>query len=179
MGLTITEGLAEIKTIGKRLASKRAFVSTYLGRQEGLKDPLANEGGSREAIARERQSILDLEERIVGIRRAIQAANVSNTITVEGVTRTIADWLVWRREVAAGQQAFLAVIRRDIANARREAQQKGYAIVPSTESAREITDIIVNVDEREVSKESETMEAILGALDGQLSLKNATVLIEI
>jgi hypothetical protein len=37
----------------------------------------------------------------------------------------------------------------------------------------------VNLSEVELSKESEELEHILGDLDGQLSLKNATTIIEV
>lgn len=178
--VTITEGLAEIKTIEKRIQKKREFVSAYLGRQEGLKDPLLHEtGGSRGAIQRERQAISDLEERVVSIRRAIQSANVATVVEVESERRTVADWLVWRREIAAGRQSFIAALRNAIATTRREAQAKGYAIAASSDQAKAPTDVIINIDEQELAREAEKMETILGTLDGQLSLRNATVLIEV
>lgn len=39
MGMTITEALAEIKTIGKRLEKKRAAIAGNLARDSRLKDP--------------------------------------------------------------------------------------------------------------------------------------------
>src|SRR5579863_1653454 len=63
--LTITEALAEIKTINKRLESKRESVRNYIARDVRVRDPLEKEGGSAEFIKRERQAIIDLEERIV------------------------------------------------------------------------------------------------------------------
>ena len=177
--LTITEGLAEIKTIGKRIEKKREFIGQYIARQEGLKDPLLNEGGSRKVIERERQGIRDLEERIVTIRRSIQTANSTETIALGGESRTIADWLVWRREVSAGRQAFVNRLRTSIINIRTDAQKKGMAVVTKESEARELSDIIVNVDESEMAAEAERIEEILGALDGQLSLKNATIAIEV
>src|SRR5215831_611359 len=98
--ITITEALAELKTIDKRIEKKREFVLSYLLRQEMFKDPLEKDGGSVSAIRREMQSIVDLEERRITIRRAVQQANERNSVMVGKQTRTIADWLVWRREVA-------------------------------------------------------------------------------
>lgn len=46
MALTITEALAEIKTVGKRVEKKREFIKAFLARQDGVKDPLEKDGGS-------------------------------------------------------------------------------------------------------------------------------------
>jgi hypothetical protein len=176
--ITITEALAELKTIDKRIAKKREFVLTYLLRQEMFKDPLEKDGGSVSAIKRETQSIHDLEERKIVIRRAIQQANERNTVTVNKQARSIADWLVWRREVAPVYQQFLANLRSKIEQARVEAARRGAGVSGSAEAAKP-TDVIVNVNEQELAREIEALEDILGTLDGQLSLKNATLLIEV
>jgi hypothetical protein len=174
--MTITEALAEIKTIEKRLVKKREFVNNYLWRQELLKDPHEADGGSRVAIAKERQSIRDLEERIVSLRRAIAKANEFTGISVNNVTRSIADWLTWRREVAPGQQKFLAELRNRIAGMRNDAMKKGLGVKVS-DTPQASHDIVVNLNEQELAEESERLETILGSLDGQLSLRNATVLV--
>jgi hypothetical protein len=176
--ITITEALAELKTIDKRIAKKREFVLTYLLRQEMFKDPLEKDGGSVSAIKRETQSINDLEERKIVIRRAVQQANERNTVAVGRQTRSIADWLVWRREVAPVQQQFLANIRARIEQARTEAARKGAGLSGSAETAKP-NDVIVNVNEQELAREIEGLEDVLGTLDGQLSLKNATLMIDV
>jgi hypothetical protein len=175
--ITITEALAELKTIDKRLAKKREFVLTYLLRQEMFKDPLEKDGGSVSAIRREMQSIVDLEERRITIRRAVQQANERNSVMVGKQTRTIADWLVWRREVAPAQQQLLTSIRNKIEQARQEAARKGASLSASAEAARP-NDVIVNVNEQELARQIEELEEVLGNLDGQLSLRNATLFIE-
>jgi hypothetical protein len=176
--ITITEALAELKTIDKRIQKKREFVLAYLLRQEMFKDPLEKDGGSVSAIKREMQSIGDLEERKIAIRRAVQRANEANTVAVAGQTRTIADWLVWRREVAPVQQSFLASIRTKIEQARQEAARKGAGLSASAEAAKP-NDVIVNVNEQELARQIEGLEEVLGNLDGQLSLRNATLMIDV
>lgn len=177
MGITITEALAEINTIGKRITKKREFVNGCLYRQEQLKDPLEKEGGSRSAIEETRQSIGDLEQRVVDLRRGIARANADTTLTVLGEERTIADWLTWRRDVAPGQQSFINQMVRNVGAVRKEAMQKGLAVVSG--EAQSPSDIVVNVNEMELAVEAEGMEETLGTLDGLLSLKNATVTIEL
>jgi hypothetical protein len=44
---SITEALAEINTIEKRIAKKQRFVHEHLLRQEQLKDPLEKSQGNR------------------------------------------------------------------------------------------------------------------------------------
>jgi len=183
MALTITEALAEIKTINKRIEKKREFIQGFLFRQEGLKDPLEKDGGSIEAIRRERQSVTDLETRILDIRREIQRANDATQITVGDKTLSMAEWLTWRRDVAPGQQAFLAGIRRTLYQLREQAKRGGANVLSAqasvTSGDAKPTDYIVNVDEATLGREIENLENILGNLDGQLSLKNATVMLEL
>jgi hypothetical protein len=174
---TITEALAELKTIGKRLEKKEQFVLAYLMRPESVRDPLEKEGGTAQAIARELQSIRDLNERVLSVRRAIQLANNATTITVGRETRSISDWLVWRREVAPTRQRFLASVRQRI-DAQRNSL-KGNAAMVATNTDSKPGDIVVNVSELELANDIENMENVLGYLDGQLSLRNATVLIDV
>src|SRR5262245_51260016 len=157
--ITITEALAELKTIDKRIQKKREFVLGYLLRQEMFKDPLEKDGGSVSAIKREMQSIHDLEERKIAIRRAVQRANEENTVAVAGRARTIADWLVWRREVAPVQQSFLASIRTKIEQARQEAARKGAGLSASADAAKP-NDVIVNVNEQELARQIEALEEV-------------------
>ena len=177
MATTITEALAECKTIEKRLEKKQQFVMMYLFREERVKDPLIKEGGAEKVIAQEMQAITDLSERKISIRRKIQQANASELITVKGETRSIADWLVWRRDVASSLQRFLFDLRQKIESARTVARNKGASLV-SGEGSRP-DDIVVNINEQMISQRLEHLEEVLGTLDGLLSLKNATITIDV
>lgn len=178
MSLTITEALAEIKTIGKRVEAKRNSCIQYLARIDAARDPLEKEGGSVQFLVSERQSIGDLTARIVTLRRGIQRANDETSITVGSRHKTISEWLTWRREVAPGEKQFLSHMRSQITNLRDKATRSGAALVaPGTADARP-SDFIVNISEQELAKQLEEIEEILGSLDGQLSLKNATVTIK-
>jgi hypothetical protein len=182
-GITITEALAEIKTIGKRIEKKREFVQGYLYRQEGLKDPLEKDGGSIETIRRERQAINDLALRIIKLRRGIQHANDTTEVTVGTNVMSIADWLTWRRDVMPSEVHFLTALRARLGTMRDQAKRAGANVLAGASAIVQTdvkaTDVIVNIDEGELAKDIEEMEEITGTLDGQLSLKNATILIEI
>ncbi len=174
--LSITEALAELKTIGKRIEKKREFVMLYLYRQDRLKDPLEKTGGSVTAIQEARQSIADLEGRQIQLRRRINDANAATMVTVGSMTRSIADWIIWKRDVAPAQATFLGQLSGRIAGMRKEATQKGFAVTGGTPTTPD--DILVCLDELALAAEREALEDVAGRLDGQLSLKNATTLIE-
>jgi len=176
--MTITEALAEIKTIGKRITAKRAYVTQYLFRVESMKDPLEKEGGSAKAIKNEFQAITDLEKRIVELRRGIQVANEDTILEIEGVKQSIADWLVWRRDVAPVRSQFLNMLSNSLRNGRDQAKRQGSSLVSIGSTAEKPTDIIVNINEAELAAELEKLTNILGQLDGLLSLKNATIMID-
>lgn len=179
MTITITEALAEIKTIGKRITKKREAAMVYLSRQDGLRDPLAAHGGSAEFILKERQSIADLEARILALRNGIRHANDATTVVINGMSATISDWIVWRRDVAPGLQQFLVTVRSKLNQVRENAKRQGFGLAPPGSQPEKPTDYVINVDEGAYLAEAEKLEDTLGQLDGQLSLKNATVTFEL
>lgn len=176
--LTITEALAEIKTIKARIQKKRENVMRYFARDSRMRDPLSDDGGSIEYVKRERQGIADLEERTVKIRSSIQAANLATTLTLGEKTRTLADWLNWRRDVSEGSKTFLAQMVGSLNSVRQQAQKQGIS-VSDKDSGSAVPEIVVAVNEKQLAGEVEGIETLLGDLDGRLSLLNATTFIEV
>lgn len=175
---TITEALAELKVIEKRITSKAEFIQRHLVRREEMRDPLERQGGSEKLLREERQAIGDLYEQQIAIRRAIATVNARETVSVDGQTRSIADWLVWKREVANAQRQQLRTLASLIDRQRQEAQRSGKQVVGvAVASAGEAKpgDIVVNVNEQELQQQIEVLETVFGTLDGLLSLKNATL----
>lgn len=179
MSMTITEALAEIKTIGKRLEKKRQGILQYVVRDARVKDPLEKDGGSTTFVQQERQGIADLEGRIITIRTAIQEANLATNITVGDQTKTIAEWLTWRREVSTGSRQFLTTLNQSIQAVRAKLQTTTGArlINAASEATAQPGEVVVHVDEKELAGSIEGMEQILGDLDGKLSLLNATTVL--
>ena len=177
METTITEALAELKTIKKRVQKKQESIGRYFARQGNVRDPLEKDGGSADFISRERQGITDLHARFINIRTGIQAANLKNSLGICNKNRSVAEWLVWRREVAESERQHVAGLVANLENIRNEARRKDLAIV-STESG-DPGEIVISVDERALAEESEHIEEVLGVLDGKLSLFNATTTIEL
>jgi hypothetical protein len=176
MDITITEALAEVPTISKRIAKKQQFVLDFLSRQNGVRDPHEKDGGSVTLIQQNLQGIADLESRLIAIRSGIAASNAVTTITIGTTTRTITDWLTWRREVAEGQRSRLNTVAANLRAIRAKAQAQGVKV---SENPEGFTDFLVNINEKDLSEQIEALETTLGALDGQLSLKNATTTISL
>jgi len=173
--MTITEALAEIKTLVKRIQSKREFIETYQFRIDSLKDPLDKDGGSAKAVSEAQQAVSDLEKRIVLLRSKIAEANSSNTITLEGTELSIENWLIWRREIAPGQERFLNALATRLNNARSQILGQKVSWGGTKTSEDKQVDLVVNLDEAKLNSDKEKIKNILGQLDGQLSLKNATI----
>ena len=177
---TITEALAEIKTLNKRWEKKAESVLAYLWRPENLKDPLEKQGGSHAHVRDERQAMADLQARIVQLRRAIAAVNATTKLTINGQTYSIEEWLIWKREVAPHYADFLKKIRAALTQAHNEAnRQRVFAGRMEREAQEKPTDVVVNINEQDFAKQVEGLEDTLGQLDGQLSLKNATININV
>lgn len=176
--ITITEALAEIKLINEKIAKRRYYVLDNLVRVRQLADPLASKGGTSAVIASEVQSIADLETRLAKIRTAIMNANLVNTAEVGGQTLSIYEWLVWKREVAQNRRSFYEQIynqtKRKLEEAQRQPQvykgDNGQASLVEMEASLPYMDF--------ATKHSDVAD-MLNKLDGVLSLKNATILIEV
>lgn len=178
--MTITEALAELKTVQARLEKKHQAVATYLMRDARLKDPLEKEGGSVEFVKRERQAMSDLQLRKVALRTSIQRSNLETIVTINGKVMSVAEWLTWRRECATFHGGVLNSFVQGIKQVRDRALKEGRTIKPATSGVElEEKDVVVNLDERKLMEEVEQHETTLGELDGRLSLLNATTHINI
>jgi len=186
MKMTITEALQEIKTLAARIQKKRDSIKPYLLRDIRVKDPFEKDGGVEKFIEQERQSIGDLEARIITIRTQIQASNLASPLAIGDCTRSVAEWLTWRREISKGQKEFLQILWNSIQATRQQVQQKGGRVVANVAVSTSVAyaqdtppEVVVGIDEQKLLKEIESMEETLGVLDGRLSLFNATTAIEI
>lgn len=175
---TIHEALAELKVIEKRRAAKWGELANHLVRDSRLIDPLLKQapdgGGQPEFVRATLQSIRDLDARFIRIRHAIQMSNedMRNAISIGARTRTIAEWLIWKREIAPKEKELYSNMRNGIANTRANmARQAG------AQAGTPPPDLVVNYSEAQLLKDAEDFEMTWGALDGQLSLRNATVTI--
>lgn len=167
---TITEALAEIKTTGKRIEKARKFVLDHLFLQ-GL-DPLADDGGTKNLVEGYMQRIRDFEKNIVAYRTAINKVNMVTTLEIQGEAKTVAQWLIWRRDVEGGHKKFLDQIAASISDVRSQALQKQLNMTDG--AVNKPQDIGVNVSEKWLQDVIDQNVLVMGELDGRLSLANAT-----
>jgi hypothetical protein len=179
--VTITEALAETKTISARINSAQTAIQRHLVRDARMVDPLANVGGSEKFVAEQRQSIRDLQNRLVDIRTKIQDANRATSLTIADRTMSVAEWLNWRREVASNEGNFLTALSGIISNSRGGAGSfTGFRARLTSEAVdSKPIDIVSSIDERSLAVEIDKHAQIVGELDGRLSLINATTYIEL
>ncbi len=175
MKYTISEALTNIKTIDDRIGKAVNFINNYVSRPNSMKDPLQGDGGSKTVITKTRQSIKDLEQMKVNLRLAINRANLEKSVAVNNETKTVAEWLIWRREVADNSKKSLESIIQRVNVARSQAMKVGQKVTEEEDKG----DIIVNVNELEINKQLEHMVTVLGELDGKLSVFNATTTVEV
>lgn len=176
---TITEALASLHTIDKRLQKKLEFLGMNLMRPENLRDPFDKDGMTQaQAVSRELQSFLDLCDQELKVRSSIRESNNITQVTVNGHTRTVSDWIVWKRETAPRLQRLYGSMVNEIGRFRKEAQSKGRRLTQAGDEVKD-QDILVNVSEIDLAKWVEDLEITLGELDGKLSLVNATTTVEV
>lgn len=176
--MTITEALAEIKLMEKKVQKKKETISANLTRHEDSKDPFEADGGTAKFILASLQSVRDLNSRLERIRTAIAAANLKTEATVAGKTKSVYSWLVWKREIAEGFKKYIA----DIASA-AHAQiqlnaQRPQVLKNEKGEITGLSKLLMNVDYPSLVNEAMAQQEMLDSLDGKLSLINATTVIE-
>lgn len=171
--ITITEALAELKTIDKRVDVKVAAIVTHSTRPSGLIDPYEKEGGSQAFVASTLQAYHDLLRNRERIRSAIMESNLKAQLTIEGETRSVFGWLVWRKEIAPKEKQLITQVLQKVLLDRSKA-------ATWTKDQKDVQlNLAVNVPESDLQKRAEQIEKVLGDLDGKLSLFNATTTVEI
>jgi hypothetical protein len=119
-----------------------------------------------------------LYNRLIKIRGAIATANLNNTITIDNTKMTIQDWLVWKREVADKQHRLFNKVHTSTKSLMdtAAAQPKAYK---DADGNPKFSNLLANLDYGKYLKSDEHVVSMLEQLDGQLSLKNATITIEV
>lgn len=162
----------------KKIEKKEQTIKQNLVRVEHVKDAFESVGGSQAFITSEIQSLGDLRRRYVAIRGAIAKANLENRIQLENFDLTIADWLVWKREVAQNELNFFNLAHQSVKNELDRASKQPQAY-KDEKGESHFVKVVANADYPTLVKRAETLQTLLDQLDGKLSLKNATVMVEV
>lgn len=176
--MTITEALSEVNLVKKKVEKKSLNVLQNLIRAKHLKDPFEADGGSKKVNESEVQAIDDLNSRLIKLRAAISRANLDNSIAIDKTKMSIHDWLIWKREVSKSASEFAQkipqLVKTHIDQVTRQPQ-----VYKDSEEKTHLVDYEINIDYPGFIKRSERISDSLEKLDGQLSLKNATIVVEI
>lgn len=176
--VTITEALAELKTIDSKISSTEDFLQQYSFRQGSSIDPLADEGGSDKVIPQRMQALKDLLERKVTIRSAVNNKNAETPLEVCGITRTVAEWIIWRRETFKREVMAFQKILGHVQEARRVCIEKSFTFIEGAQPSK-VTEVSCFVSEAGLSDKIEQLREIESTLDGKLSMLNATTTVTI
>lgn len=176
--ITITEALSELNLIKKKIEKKQTDVLPNLVRWDHMPDTFAKAGGSETHISSEIQSINDLRKRFVKIRSAIAEVNTKTSITVGSTTMTVNEWLNWKREIADDSRKFANNVANSVKHALDQQAQKPQLIKDDAGNVK-IVNLIPNVDYAHCLKVVDEIDEMTEKLDGQLSLKNATIMIKV
>jgi len=178
MGLTVTEALSELNLIKKKVEKKREVVLNSLIRPKHLKDKLESSGGSRDFIKAELQSVSDLLARYLKLKGAIADANIKNTIQVNGTTKSIYDWLNWKRDMSNSDLHFNNSVHQSVQK-HFDSIAKQPQVFKDDDGKTHLLEYEANVEYGDFVKLAEMTQETLERLDGQLSLKNATILLDV
>lgn len=177
--MTITEGLAELKLIDSKVKKKQDAVLGNLVRFEHIPDPFEKEGGSRSYVAKEIQSVGDLLKRHTKIRTAIAKANIESQVTINNETKSIYEWLAWKREISERETSFYRDIYAKTKSAVDQLAARPQFFNDQQTGQPAFAKQIVNIDYGTSLGKSEELSDTAAKLDGILSLKNATLTIEV
>jgi hypothetical protein len=176
--ITITEALSEINLIKKKIQAKQSKIQGMLTQVEHLPDPWAQLGGAQIVIKQEYQSICDLQYRLQLLRTGISAVNLQNEITIGQFIKTIHNWLIWKREIYKSHEQFIRVVNSAVKSYIDQASKSPQVYKDDTGNVQ-LVKTKVNIEYPEWQRYEQELMEINEKLDGQLSLKNATILIEV
>lgn len=176
MSITITEALSEVNLLKKKIEDADVGIRSMLVRAAHVPDLYAHHGGAEEVVRKTQQSSSDLRKRLIEIRSKISEANIKNQLTINGETRSIFDWLSWKREIYPGlERSLKEQIQTIKASVQKESERP--EVWKDHEGKVQIVTYIRNADLKTLEDEYLRLVDTYGKLDGQLSLKNATLIL--
>lgn len=175
--ITITEALSEVNLLKKKIQESDQAAKGCLVRVAHVQDPYEKHGGSVEQYAKSTQSSNDLRRRLVDIRSKISKANIENQITINDQTMSIFDWLTWKREIypelLKASQDQIGTLRESLA---KEANRP--EVWKDENGNTQLVKYVRNADLKLLEDKQNRLVDTYGKLDGQLSLRNATITIQ-
>lgn len=172
--MNIATAFAEIRLANKKIEAKRDFIMRNLFLDDRLKDPFIKDGTTQQAeVDSALQSISDLKEYILRLNTAIARTNANNSLKVEGVERTVAEWLTWRNRILPVEREMVMNIASMLERTTRDNRDYGRSVQTPPPN------LTYMIGEAWVSKERDRLDTIDESLDGMLSVFNAVTEIQL
>lgn len=165
--MKIIEALKELPLIDKKIARNINQIQTYSSEADnGHMDlPFGNAEGQKSEVASLLQSTNDLVARSATIRRVLAVTNATIRVQIDGVSRTIAEWISYRTAGFAHQIRALQAQNDKIAQANLNKVQ--FDVDAGVRIAR-------FYDEKKRNDAISEVEALQGQIDARLEMVNAT-----
>lgn len=173
--MTVTEALAEVKLVLKKIEKKKQTVAQNLVRIEHDKDPF---GDTKLMVKSEIQSVQDLYKRLVSIRKAISKSNLETIVAIGNLTLSVTEWLTWKKEVYKPLNELYASTVSRSTELLKNASDRPQLYKKEPQDEAQLVKVVSNVDVAQLTKYQEEILEVNEKLDGLLSLKNATVMLE-
>jgi hypothetical protein len=168
--MKIIEGMKEIKRLQEKLADLRGKVAKHAADLDfetpGYPDQAAK-------IKEWVQSHLDTVQRIADLRLAIQRTNLATNVTIEldakQITKTIAEWVHWRRDLAKANLDLFANLQD------RNSQGQTLKDGQFQQTSGQITSVKIRryYDPSERDKNMALYKSEPSIIDGQMEITNA------
>jgi hypothetical protein len=166
----IVEALKRLRIIEKRVEARCKEITRYASGLSGptYKPLFDTEERQRQEVKSLVQSALDLLKEYHALKRRIEVTNLLTIVTIEGESRSIAEWLIEKRKVSGMILAIYNALNEVAANASRREDR----MYPSGGGAT--PQVTRFYSEEEKNKELRHVMDRTEAIDGRLEVINAT-----
>ena len=162
--MKLIEAMKELKLIVAKISRNREETIKYSSGLSNEKPVFETEKAQSEYVARLIQSTEDLVKRYLDLKSAIEYTNLKTKVTIHGETRSISEWLVYKRNLAGIRHHAYQAANDSVALGRKS---KDAAALKDVQIVRYYDEAVMNAKLRNLIE-------ILGSLDGTLEVINAT-----
>jgi len=97
--MKIIEGLKELRLLEKKIQQNQGRITAYASAVSTEKLPYEDEDRQSAKVQSLIQSTMDMVERYLRLKAALDRTNLQVVVTIEGQTRTIHEWIWLRRKL--------------------------------------------------------------------------------
>lgn len=171
-GMRLVEGLKRRHLLEKRMDDTAGEIASYASKVSSDVAAFGSVDAQRKEVAGRIQANLDLAEDLLKLSRRIELTNRQTSITIDGQTRPLSDWLILQRTLGDRIRATFLALNTKTGD-RRRAEMRG--VGPDNAAVH----VDRMYDEAEKNKKLRAWEDRLEKISGRLERVNAdTVLVD-